>query len=135
MCQACSSCFSCITNLLKHRRVRPDSCGLPQYDGLAKCAPRARAKIDKGGRRKVKSEIPKDEQHILPDDDDVDNLVKEQFMSEEDVVMNIEIEYTPGEKSKETQMVDGQDDEFDISFIEKLDDDAEQWPEAVSYLI
>ncbi|XP_058449493.1 zinc finger protein 569 [Malaya genurostris] len=30
-CSHCESRFSCIGNLLKHRRARPDTCGLPQY--------------------------------------------------------------------------------------------------------
>ncbi|XP_055593161.1 zinc finger protein 665-like isoform X3 [Uranotaenia lowii] len=30
-CSYCDNRFSCIGNLLKHRRARPDTCGLPQY--------------------------------------------------------------------------------------------------------
>lgn len=30
-CQHCHSTFSCIGNLIKHRKVRPDTCGLPKY--------------------------------------------------------------------------------------------------------
>lgn len=42
-CQCCGNQFSCIGNLIKHRRIRPQTCGLPQYSN-AKCAPRASTK-------------------------------------------------------------------------------------------
>lgn len=44
VCEACESRFSCIGNLIKHRRARPDTCGLPQYSNNSKCAPRASSK-------------------------------------------------------------------------------------------
>ncbi|XP_065357906.1 zinc finger protein 699 [Calliphora vicina] len=31
-CKGCTSRFSCYSNLIKHRRNRPDTCGLPQFD-------------------------------------------------------------------------------------------------------
>lgn len=43
MCQCCNSQFSCIGNLIKHRRTRPQTCGLPKYTNM-KCAPRASTK-------------------------------------------------------------------------------------------
>lgn len=43
VCQCCGQKFSCVGNLIKHRRVRPQSCGLPKYTN-AKCAPRASTK-------------------------------------------------------------------------------------------
>lgn len=30
-CQHCQQTFSCIGNLIKHRKIRPDTCGLPKY--------------------------------------------------------------------------------------------------------
>lgn len=43
ICECCGQKFSCVGNLIKHRRVRPQSCGLPKYTN-AKCAPRASTK-------------------------------------------------------------------------------------------
>ncbi|XP_039950356.1 uncharacterized protein LOC120768000 [Bactrocera tryoni] len=31
-CKCCLTRFSCHSNLIKHRRTRPDTCGLPQFD-------------------------------------------------------------------------------------------------------
>lgn len=42
-CQCCGNQFSCIGNLIKHRKIRPQTCGLPQYTNI-KCAPRASTK-------------------------------------------------------------------------------------------
>ncbi|XP_031617514.1 zinc finger protein 665-like [Contarinia nasturtii] len=54
-CQCCGSQFSCIGNLIKHRRVRPETCGLPQYTNV-KCAPRASTKVP--GSLTLKKESP-----------------------------------------------------------------------------
>lgn len=52
-CECCARQFSCIGNLIKHRRTRPGTCGLPQYKNI-KCAPRASTKgeLKKGKKRK-----------------------------------------------------------------------------------
>lgn len=58
-CECCSRQFSCIGNLIKHRRTRPETCGLPKYKNI-KCAPRASTKGDlkKGkGRRKRTQQV------------------------------------------------------------------------------
>lgn len=39
-CSYCNDRFSCIGNLLKHRRARPDTCGLPQHCITNKTSPR-----------------------------------------------------------------------------------------------
>lgn len=44
VCEFCDSRFSCIGNLIKHRRARPQTCGLPQYSSNSKCAPRPSSK-------------------------------------------------------------------------------------------
>lgn len=38
-CSYCDDRFSCIGNLLKHRRARPDTCGLPQHCVQSKTVP------------------------------------------------------------------------------------------------
>lgn len=43
-CSYCGSRFSCIGNLLKHRRARPDTCGLPQHCLTNKIVPRPNIK-------------------------------------------------------------------------------------------
>lgn len=43
-CSFCGSRFSCIGNLLKHRRARPDTCGLPQHCLTNKIVPRPNIK-------------------------------------------------------------------------------------------
>lgn len=43
-CSFCESRFSCIGNLLKHRRARPDTCGLPQHCLTNKIVPRPNIK-------------------------------------------------------------------------------------------
>lgn len=45
-CESCASRFSCIGNLIKHRKARPDSCGLPQFAKNSKIAPRASIKSE-----------------------------------------------------------------------------------------
>lgn len=45
LCLACGARFSCIGNLIKHRRTRLNTCGLPQYcTESVKVAPRPSAK-------------------------------------------------------------------------------------------
>lgn len=44
LCEACGNRFSCVGNLQKHRKTRPDTCGLPIYGKNTKAAPRASAK-------------------------------------------------------------------------------------------
>lgn len=125
---------------------------MPQFQGSTKCAPRASAKIKGGGRPKkelntnqssvenetlntkeVSEKKSKADELILPDNNAPE---VQQFMSDEDVVMNVEIEYGSGVKKQGTQApeVGLHTNEFDISIIEELDDDAEQWPEAVSII-
>lgn len=41
--ECCSSQFSCVGNLIKHRKARPETCGLSKYSNK-KCAPRASTK-------------------------------------------------------------------------------------------
>lgn len=41
--ECCSSQFSCVGNLIKHRKARPETCGLSKYSNR-KCAPRASTK-------------------------------------------------------------------------------------------
>lgn len=112
--------------------MRPESCGLPQYRGSTKCAPRASAKIKdapainqqanndnetNAGQQAVEAS---DTEHILPDIEMVDCV---------NDVSNVD--------DGHQEIGSGQpqhDDCFDISFIEELDDDAEQWPEAVNFI-
>ncbi|XP_059616203.1 uncharacterized protein LOC132261415 [Phlebotomus argentipes] len=44
VCELCGSRFSCIGNLIKHRRSRPDTCGLPQFRRNSKVTPHKKAK-------------------------------------------------------------------------------------------
>lgn len=44
ICSACDKLFSCVGNLIKHRRARPQTCGLPKYNVNTKCAPRPSSK-------------------------------------------------------------------------------------------
>lgn len=44
LCEGCGSRFSCIGNLIKHRKSRPKTCGLPQFCKNTKIAPRASSK-------------------------------------------------------------------------------------------
>ncbi|KFB45562.1 zinc finger protein 62-like protein [Anopheles sinensis] len=39
-CSCCGAQFSCVGNLIKHRKLRPKSCGLPEYNPTARVAPR-----------------------------------------------------------------------------------------------
>jgi hypothetical protein len=41
MCESCDSRFSCVGNLIKHRKSRPETCGQPQFKNNTKAAPRA----------------------------------------------------------------------------------------------
>lgn len=44
-CQCCGNQFSCIGNLIKHRRTRPETCGLPKYTNV-KLFPRPSTKSE-----------------------------------------------------------------------------------------
>ncbi|XP_055713631.1 zinc finger protein 665 [Phlebotomus papatasi] len=48
VCELCGSKFSCIGNLIKHRRSRPDTCGLPQFRRNSKVTPRMKTKKLRG---------------------------------------------------------------------------------------
>lgn len=69
--------------------------------------------------------------------DDMDPQ-QQHFMTEEDVVMNIEIEFATIEDSMKpcSSPRDENPEDFDMSFIEELQDDPDQygesWPESVS---
>lgn len=63
ICEGCGNRFSCIGNLIKHRRSRPDSCGLPQFKNK-KIAPRASAKNQGSLTRKYCQKISKKVQKL-----------------------------------------------------------------------
>lgn len=86
--------------------------------------------------RKEEEEFDKaDEEHILPDSAQPE---MQRIVISEDYVV-LEFEFSSGDTKKETLEVGGGQqaagDEFDMSIIEELDDNAEQWPEAVRFLI
>lgn len=51
-CENCNLTFSCIGNLIKHRKVRPNSCGLPIFTNKKICK-RAGVKCEKGKNPKI----------------------------------------------------------------------------------
>uniref|UniRef100_A0A182IPV1 C2H2-type domain-containing protein n=1 Tax=Anopheles atroparvus TaxID=41427 RepID=A0A182IPV1_ANOAO len=39
-CKCCDARFSCVGNLIKHRKLRPKTCGLPEYNPSSRVTPR-----------------------------------------------------------------------------------------------
>ncbi|XP_055849283.1 zinc finger protein 665 [Episyrphus balteatus] len=48
VCKCCGSRFSCHSNLIKHRRTRPDSCGLPIYNSTKETKRNGNSRIPPG---------------------------------------------------------------------------------------
>lgn len=137
-CEGCTSRFSCIGNLIKHRRTRPETCGLPKYRTNVKVAPRASAKNPKKKMLELTDELDgligdleSNVQQPAADDDDDDEHQEEGLIganttaaTESDaenmeiISTEIEIEYVTAENQSVEASVypdplDGNEDDDD----------------------
>lgn len=86
-CECCDSRFSCVGNLIKHKKIRPDTCGLPIYK-VTKVCKRAGVKC-KGKVPKVVLENSLNEYESVPEavnesvPEDVDESISEEVNKKE----------------------------------------------------
>ncbi|GAB0088979.1 uncharacterized protein DMENIID0001_034480 [Sergentomyia squamirostris] len=95
VCELCGKRFSCIGNLIKHRRSRPDTCGLPQFRRNSKATPRPKASRSRLANKLMelveREEISVEHQvDYVTNEDDVVPQIKEEKEAESEYE---EIEY------------------------------------------
>ncbi|KAG4073460.1 hypothetical protein HA402_000684 [Bradysia odoriphaga] len=112
LCEGCGSRFSCIGNLIKHRKSRPKTCGLPQFCKNTKIAPRASSKVPGSLTMKVSPKPPRQKKprksEISPEEHENSHIKSESEVSTPSVIRKTKLEHMEIEIQSPATTVDGQ---------------------------